>query len=131
MTLQSEWRGQGDSLRHWEGGLDKAILGLGKTSITIGLYPSRGTSKSGVVVVQADQPFSGKTSSNFSLGTSTASVSSTCCTRPRIAGFLLPLRSRKIDLTVWAMVLRPCQSGKMPTQPALKKSHMMPTVIQP
>src|ERR1700730_17648296 len=51
--------------------------------------------------------------------------------RPCSMGFLLPVISKYIDLTVWIIVFRPCHSGKMPTHAVLKKSHMMPTDTQP
>jgi hypothetical protein len=43
----------------------------------------------------------------------------------------LPVMSKYIDLTVWAIVFRPCHSGKMPTHAVLKKSHRIPTDTQP
>jgi hypothetical protein len=51
--------------------------------------------------------------------------------RPWSVGFLLPVISKYIDLTVWTIVFRPCHSGKMPTHAVLKKSHRMPTDTQP
>jgi hypothetical protein len=51
--------------------------------------------------------------------------------RPCSVGFLLPVISKYIDLTVWIIVFRPCHSGKMPTHAVLKKSHMIPTDTQP